>query len=117
MNRLARTLPRLAAGACLSLPAAAMVFEPAGSGHYLRSLATPDGVTRWSRAEDQPFTVTPQQPGLYFTCPPHRMMGMIGPVQAGEAVNKQAASDRVQAQKGRMDSNSQRIAALLAKVR
>lgn len=109
MNRLARTLPRLAAGPCLSLPA--------GSGHYLRSLATPDGVTRWSRAEEQPFTVTLQQPGQYFTCPPHRMMGMVGPVQAGEAVNKQAASDRVQAQKGRMDSNSQRIAALLAKVR
>lgn len=91
MTRLARTLPRLAAGPCLSLPAAAMVFEPASRGH-----ATPDGVTRWGRAEDQPFTVTPQQPGQYFICPPHRMMGMVGPVQAGEAVNKQAASDRMQ---------------------
>lgn len=93
-------------------------FEPASSGHYLRSLTTPDGVTPWNSTEDQPFTVTLQQPGLYFyICPPHLRMGMIGLLQVGEAVNKQAASDRMQAQKGRMYSNSQRIDELLAKVR
>lgn len=95
-----------------------MRFEPASSGHYLRSLATPDGVTPWNSTEDQPFTVTLQQPGLYFYfCPPHLMMGMIGLIQVGEAVNKQAASDKMQAQKGRMYSNSQRIDELLGKVR
>ena len=93
-------------------------FEPASSGHYVRSLTSPDGVTPWNSAEDQPFTVTLQQPGLYFyICPPHLMMGMIGLIQAGEAVNKQAASDKMQAQKGRMYSNSQRIDELLGKVR
>lgn len=93
-------------------------FEPASSGHYVRSLTTPDGVAPWSSTEDQPFTVTLQQPGLYvYICPPHLMMGMIGLIQAGEAVNKQAASDKMQAQKGRMYSNSQRIDELLGKVR
>lgn len=93
-------------------------FEPTNSGHYVRSLTTPDGVTPWNSAEDQPFTVTLQQPGLYFyICPPHLMMGMIGLIQVGEAVNKQAASDRMLAQKGRMYSNSQRIDELLGKVR
>ena len=94
-------------------------FVPETAGHYVRSLATPGGVSQWNSSEDQPYTVTLEQAGLYFyICPPHLMMGMIGLIQAGpHAANLPAVQASMQAQKGRMYSNSQRVDALLQQVK
>lgn len=93
-------------------------FEPANTGHYVRSLATPAGVAQWNSQEDQPYAVTLDQPGLYFyICPPHLMMGMIGLIQVGEASNRDAVSEIMKSSKGRMYSNSQRVDELLGQVR
>lgn len=92
-------------------------FVPETSGHYVRSLAVPAGASNWQSSEDQAYTVTLGQPGLYFyQCPPHLMMGMIGLIQAGPAANLAAVQASMQAQKGRMYSNSQRVDALLQQV-
>jgi len=93
-------------------------FVPETSGHYVRSLVLPAGARAWQSSEDQAYTVTLSQPGLYFyQCPPHLMMGMIGLIQAGPAAaNLPAVQASMQAQKGRMYSNSQRVDALLQQV-
>lgn len=92
-------------------------FVPETSGHYVRSLAVPAGASNWQSSEDQVYTATLGQPGLYFyQCPPHLMMGMIGLIQAGPAANLAAVQASMQAQKGRMYSNSQRVDALLRQV-
>lgn len=93
-------------------------FVPETSGHYVRSLVLPAGASAWQSSEDQAYTVTLSQPGLYFyQCPPHLMMGMIGLIQAGPAAaNLPAVQASMQAQKGRMYSNSQRVDALLQQV-
>lgn len=94
-------------------------FVPETSGHYVRSLALPAGTSSWQSSEDQAYTVTLDQPGLYFyQCPPHLMMGMVGLIQAGPAAaNLPAVQASMQAQKGRMYSNSQRLDALLQQVK
>lgn len=93
-------------------------FEPTQSGHYVRALAVPAQATAWQSEIDKPFTVKLEHQGLYFyMCPPHLMMGMVGLVQVGNAVNLDAVRKSMQSSKGRMYSNSARIDALLAQVK
>ncbi|WP_349922115.1 plastocyanin/azurin family copper-binding protein [Aeromonas veronii] len=93
-------------------------FEPTQSGHYVRSLATPEKAEAWQSELDKPFTLTLTQEGLYFyMCPPHLMMGMVGLIQVGNPVNKAVVSKQMLANKGRMYSNSARIDSLLTQVK
>lgn len=95
-----------------------VVFEPTNSGHYVRSLAVPEGVTPWKSELDQKFSVTIDKEGLYFyDCPPHLMMAMIGMIQAGEASNREAVEKAVKANRGRMMMNGKRADALLQQIR
>ncbi|MGQ0709074.1 MAG: plastocyanin/azurin family copper-binding protein [Rhodoferax sp.] len=93
-------------------------FEPSNTGHYVRSLATPALAPAWNSPLDAPFTVTLEHPGLYYyMCPPHLMMGMVGLVQVGDAVNHENALQAMQSSKARMYSNGQRVDALAQQVR
>lgn len=93
-------------------------FEPTSSGHYVRSLALPDGIAPWNSAPDQPFVVTIAQPGLYlYACPPHLMMAMVGLIQAGEAVNRPRVEEAAAGNRGRMLMNGKRLDALLTAIR
>ncbi|MBK1682347.1 plastocyanin/azurin family copper-binding protein [Rhodoferax fermentans] len=93
-------------------------FEPTNSGHYVRSLALPASARPFSSPEDEPFTLKLDHEGLYFyMCPPHLMMGMVGLIQAGAPVNRQAVAESMLATKGRMMSNSQRVDVLLQQVK
>lgn len=93
-------------------------FEPTSTGHFVRSLAVPEGAKPWLSEEDQPFVVTLAQPGLYFyNCPPHLMMGMVGLIQVGEAVNRTAATAVMKSTQGRIYSHGARVDSLLALVK
>lgn len=93
-------------------------FEPTSTGHFVRSLAVPEGSTPWLSVLDQPFGVTLEREGLYFyNCPPHLMMGMVGLVQVGEAVNRASATEVMKATQGRIYSQGARIDALLENTR
>lgn len=95
-----------------------VVFEPTNSGHYVRSQALPEGVTPWKSELDEKFTVTIDKEGLYFyDCPPHLMMAMIGMIQAGKPVNREAVEKAVKLNKPRMMSNGKRADALLEAIR
>lgn len=93
-------------------------FEPANSGHYVRSMALPDGIAPWNSEPDQPFIVAIAQPGLYlYACPPHLMMTMVGLIQAGEAVNRTQVAEAAAGNRGRMLMNGKRLDTLLGAIR
>ena len=95
-----------------------VVFEPTNSGHHVRSLAVPDGVEPFKSPLDEKFTLKIEKEGLYFyDCPPHLMMAMIGMIQAGKPVNREAVEKAVKQNKGRMMSNGKRADALLEQVK
>jgi len=83
-----------------------------------RSLAVPDGAKPWLSEEDQPFVVTLAHQGQYFyNCPPHLMMGMVGLIQVGEAVNRTAATAVTKSTQGQIYSHGARVGSLLALVK
>jgi pseudoazurin len=96
-------------------------FVPTNTGHFIRSLAVPEGATPWLSSMDQVYEVRMERPGLYFyNCPPHLMMGMVGLVQVGRTDvlgNRTTATEVKNATKGRVYSQSGRIDALLEKVK
>lgn len=93
-------------------------FELTTTGHFVRSLAVPDGVTPWLSVLDQAFVVPLEREGLYFyNCPPHLMMGMVGLIQVGEAVNRTNAIEVMKSTQGRIYSHGARIDTLQAHVK
>ena len=66
-----------------------VVFTPTQKGaHYSATLLVPDGARPWKGAVDQEHRVKIEKEGLYlYACEPHKMMGMVGVVQAGKAIN------------------------------
>lgn len=95
-----------------------VVFEPTSSGHQVRSLAVPEGVTPWKSELDEKFTLTIDKEGLYFyDCPPHLMMAMIGMIQAGKPTNREAVEKAIKANRSRMMSNGKRAEALLEQIK
>ena len=93
-------------------------FEPTSTGHFVRSLAVPEGAKPWLSELDQPFVVTLAHPGLYFyNCPPHLMMAMVGLIQVGDAVNRSSATQVMKSTQGRIYSHAERIDSLLALVK
>ncbi|MDO5103145.1 MAG: pseudoazurin [Lautropia sp.] len=95
-----------------------VTFEPTNSGHQVRSLAVPEGITPWRSELDEKFTLKVEKEGVYFyDCPPHLMMAMIGMIQAGEATNREAVEKAVKANRGRMMMNGKRADALLQQIK
>ena len=91
-----------------------VLLEPTNSGHQVRSLAAPEGITPWKSELDKPFTLKVDKEGLYFyDCPPHLMMAMIGIIQAGKATNREAMEKAFKANRGRMMMNGKRADKLL----
>lgn len=82
----------------------AMVFEPAfvkvavgdtvvftpteKAAHNSASLLVPPGATGWKSDPDKEFKVKVEKEGVYlYACQPHKMMGMVGVIQAGKPAN------------------------------
>ncbi|ASI68628.1 pseudoazurin [Diaphorobacter nitroreducens] len=82
----------------------AMVFEPAfvkvavgdtvvftpteKAAHNSASLLVPTGANGWKSEPDKEFKVKIEKEGVYlYACQPHKMMGMVGVIQAGKPVN------------------------------
>ncbi len=82
----------------------AMVFEPAyvkaavgdtvvftptdKAAHNSASLLLPAGAKPWKGAPDTEVKVKLEKEGVYlYACEPHKVMGMVGVIQAGKPVN------------------------------
>lgn len=95
----------------------AMVFEPAfvkaavgdtvvftptdKAAHNSASLLLPAGAKPWKGAPDTELRVKLEKEGVYlYACEPHKMMGMVGVIQAGKPLNlaeAKAAATKAQA--------------------
>lgn len=72
-------------------PGDTLVFVPEHSGHFVQSVAVPEGAGPWKSRMDEEYSVTLETEGVYvYACPPHLMMSMIGVVQVGRPVNLDA---------------------------
>lgn len=70
-----------------------VTFTPTQVGaHYSASLLMPAGATAWRGAPDKELKVKIEKEGVYlYACEPHKVMGMVGVIQAGKPVNLAAA--------------------------
>lgn len=70
-------------------------FIPTDAGHNAASNFIPDGATGWKSNIGEEFSVTIDKEGIYlYQCDPHLVMGMVGVIQAGKAINKDAAVEK-----------------------
>ncbi len=66
-----------------------VVFQPTEkAAHNSASLLLPAGAKPWKGAPDTEVKVTLDKEGVYlYVCEPHKVMGMVGVIQAGKPVN------------------------------
>lgn len=94
-----------------------ITFVPAGSGHNSASLFAPAGAATWKGPVDKEFSVKLDKEGIYiYACDAHRRMGMVGVVQAGNAVNLPEATKKAEEESARFYMNKDRLTKALAKV-
>lgn len=66
-----------------------IVFTPTDkAAHNSASLLLPAGAKAWKGAPDTEVKVKLEKEGVYlYVCEPHKVMGMVGVIQAGKPVN------------------------------
>lgn len=66
-----------------------VVFAPTEkAAHNSASLLLPEGAKPWKGAPDTEVKVKIEKEGVYlYACEPHKVMGMVGVIQAGKPVN------------------------------
>lgn len=72
-------------------PGDRVTFEATDQGHNSESVLVPGGASSWKSDVSQPLSVTFTKEGVYlYQCLPHALFGMVGVIQVGKAVNKEA---------------------------
>lgn len=95
-----------------------VVFTPTEKGlHNSHATLTPTGAEGWTSEPDTELRITLDAEGVYlYVCQPHEMMGMVGVIQAGDAINKAAAEEAVADASTRLAMNKDRFRDAFAKV-
>ena len=74
-------------------PGDSILFKSVDPAHNSQSFFTPDGAQPWTGEISKDVTVTFEKEGVYlYKCLPHTALAMVGVVQVGNAVNKDAAA-------------------------
>ena len=95
-----------------------VVFTPSDSTHNVESIVIPAGAKPFNTAMGQPVTITFDKEGAYFyKCTPHFMLGMIGMIQAGAAVNKSEVAASWKALEAQVVMNKERGQSLLSSLK
>jgi pseudoazurin len=96
-----------------------VVFKPTQvGGHNSASLLVPPGATAWNGAFDKETRVRIEREGVYlYACTPHKVMAMVGVIQAGKPVNLAAARDSAQKAAAGFAMNKDRFDKALAQVK
>ncbi len=93
-------------------------FVPSDSSHNAQSFSIPNGAKAFVTPMGKETQVRFEQDGVYlYKCLPHTVMGMLGVVQVGEAINiEQARSDWL-AVKPTIAMNKERMDQYLSEVK
>ncbi|MEM1190768.1 MAG: pseudoazurin [Pseudomonadota bacterium] len=95
-----------------------VVFAPEQPGlHNSHATFMPEGAEGWTSEPDTELKVTLNTEGVYlYVCQPHIVFGMVGVIQVGEAVNKEAAAEAVAAANSQLAMNPERFNEAFANV-
>ena len=94
-----------------------VTFVPTQPGHYSQSDVVPTGQTAWQSKMNQPYTVELTQEGvMLYHCPPHLVMGMVGVIQVGEAVNRSDFDKTYQTLRQKISLNPDRVDAIIEQI-
>lgn len=95
-----------------------LVFVPVGRGHNSSSLLVPSRADSWKAPFDKEFRVKLKKQGVYlYACDSHKVMGMVGVVQVGKAVNLEEARKVVADTSARLIMNKERFTKALEQVK
>lgn len=77
----------------------------------------PEGAKSWAGALSADISVTLDQEGIYvYQCDPHVVMAMVGVVQVGKAVNREAIEASAEAMKAQFAMNTDRLENYLSRL-
>lgn len=85
-------------------PGDTIVFKPTDAGHNVEAFEEllPEGVEAFKSDLGQEFSLTVEAEGLYgYKCTPHAGMGMVGLIQVGAPVNRDAAAAAIEELRGK----------------
>ena len=94
-------------------------FKATDLAHNAASIdgMVPDGATSWAGALSADISVTLDQEGIYvYQCDPHVVMAMVGVVQVGKAVNREAIEASAAAMKAQFAMNADRLENYLSRL-
>lgn len=96
-----------------------VIFEPTQKGgHSTVSLLVPPGAQAWSGVADKETRVTLSKEGVYlYACTAHKMMGMVGVIQAGNPVDLEAARQVAAQEASKFVMNKDRFEKELAQIK
>lgn len=96
-----------------------VVFKPTQvGGHNSASVHVPPGATPWNGAFDKETRVRIEKDGVYlYACVPHKVMGMVGVIQAGKPVNLAAAREAAKKEAASFAMGKDRFDKALAQVK
>lgn len=91
-----------------------VTFVPTQPGHYVQSYVTAEGQDAWMSTFNETYQITLDNEGvnLYY-CPPHLMMGMVGMIQVGEAINSEVIETRYPELRDKITLNPERVDLIL----
>jgi len=94
-----------------------ITFVPSHSGHNVQSYVVPEGESQWKSALDQTYTIQVNQEGVHlYYCPLHLMMGMVGVIQVGDAINLDALQQKAPRLRSKVALKPERMDALLEQI-
>ena len=94
-----------------------IIFTPGNKGHNSASMLVPTGAKQWKGEFDKEIRVKLEKEGVYlFACDAHKVMGMVGVIQAGKAVNLAEAKKKVEEENAKIFLNKDRFSKALAQV-
>ena len=95
-----------------------IVFEPADASHNAESFFAPISDANFYTELGVTESVVLTQEGVYlYKCTPHFMLGMIGVIQVGKAVNKMEALAAWDENKGTLVMNQDRMSTYLDQIK
>lgn len=92
-------------------------FMPSDASHNAESFVSPSPETAFVTALGEDTRVTFSQEGVYlYKCTPHFVLGMVGVIQVGKAVNKNEALAVWKPMESMMSMNQGRMATYLEQI-
>jgi pseudoazurin len=99
-------------------PGDSVHFVPADAGHDSQSYLVPEGAQDWKSEISKDITVKFTKQGVYlYECAPHHMLGMLGVIEVGKAVNKPAAEKAAADMEKQLLMNKDRLAKLMKDIK